>query len=478
MNKGFSIGTALAAAILAGCNGGSSDYEYAPENYDGVAVTAFSLNKDQTVLNNLDSVYFTIDLNAARVFNADSLPYGTNVGALKVTMSTDQVSEAEFTVTRPEKEDTVINYLTSPNQKIDFSNGPVSLRLKSANGSQERVYEVKVNVHKVVADSLYWSRFAVKPLPAAPSGATAQKTVAFKGKAFCLTANASGHTLAISDDPYADNWRKASVAFPKEVGTETFTATDNSLYILANDGDLLANTDEGATWASTGNTWKAISAPYGDKLIGVKETDGALTAVSQPSGVSQRLPSTFPVSLTSAGIPFTSKWASSPQVMIAGGRLADGSLTGATWAFDGTSWASIGSGLPAAEGYAVALTSICETDTVTWRVKTSQVLLAIGGRDASKVSRDVYVSRDMGLNWKKGADLLQLPPYIPNLFAADLLMFDSTFTPAGARPKAVKPIEQWEVPVLYLFGGRDERGTLLPNFWRGAVNHLTFKPLQ
>lgn len=478
MKKGLIIGAALAATLLAGCNGGDSDYEYAPVNYDGVAVTAFSLNKNRAVLNNLDSVYFTIDLNGARIFNADSLPYGTDVKELAVTMSTDQVSVAEFTVTRPEKEDTVINYLTSPNQKIDFSNGAVSLRLKSANGQKERLYEVKVNVHQVVTDSLYWSQFAVKPLPTTLKEAAGQRTVAFNGKALCLTVNASGYSLAVTNDPYADNWQKKGVSFPKAVNVESFTATENALFILAEDGDLLTSADEGATWTSTGETWKSISAAYGAKLVGVAENGGKLSAVSYPAGVSQQLQSTFPVSGTSAGVIFNSKWAAAPQVMIAGGRTESGSLTGETWAFDGTAWASIGSGLPAAEGYAVASTSICETDTVTWRVKTSQVLLAIGGRTSAGVSRDVYLSRDYGLNWQKAADLLQLPPYIPGLFSADLIVFDSTFTPSGVLPKAVKPIEQWEVPVLYLFGGRDSRGALLPHYWRGAVNHLTFKPLQ
>ncbi len=477
MKKGFIFGAVIATATIAGCNGGSSDYEYAPVNYDGVAVTAFSLNKDKAVLNNLDSVYFTIDLNGAKIFNADSLPCGTDVSGLSVTMSTDQVSVAEFTVSRPGKEDTVINYLTSPKQKIDFSNGAVALHLKSANEQQERIYEVKVNVHKVSTDSLYWSEFDINPLPTSLQAPTAQKTVVFKEKAYCLTASHQSYSLATSADPYADTWQTQGVFFPKEVSCETFSATDGALYILATDGDLLTSAD-GSAWTSTGSTWKAITASYGDKLLGLREVNGKLTAVSHPSGVSQQLPSTFPVGGTSAGILYTSKWASAPQAIIAGGRTGSGSLTGAIWAFDGTRWASISTGLPAAEGYAIATTSVCETDTVTWRVKTSQVLLAIGGRTATAVSRDVYISRDMGLNWQKAVDLLQLPTYIPALFGADLLVIDSTFTPSGVQPKAVKPIEQWVVPVLYLFGGRDDRGNLLPQYRKGTVNHLLFKPLQ
>ena len=85
-----------------------------------------------------------------------------------------------------------------------------------------------------------------------------------------------------------------------------------------------------------------------------------------------------------------------------GGRKADGTFTGATWAYDGSSWARISESMPAAEGYAVTQYPICETDTMSWRLKISDVLIAFGGKNgAGVVGRDVYVSRDMGMTWKK-----------------------------------------------------------------------------
>ena len=47
-------------------------------------VCAFSLQQDTSVLSNLDSIFFTIDLDRSVIYNADSLPKGTNVSAIAI----------------------------------------------------------------------------------------------------------------------------------------------------------------------------------------------------------------------------------------------------------------------------------------------------------------------------------------------------------------------------------------------------------
>ena len=89
---------------------------------------------------------------------------------------------------------------------------------------------------------------------------------------------------------------------------------------------------------------------------------------------------------------------------------------------------------------------------------------------------DVYVSRDMGVNWKKGSEELQLPEYIPFATGASLIVFEKTMT--DAAPAAIKPITEWQCPYLYLFGGESADGVLLDDYWSGTVNYLTRKPLQ
>ena len=63
-----------------------------------------------------------------------------------------------------------VNLLENPNDSINFAPGHVTLRITSQDGKSERMYTVKLNVHKVVADSLTWTGVAGGRLP----GATVQ----------------------------------------------------------------------------------------------------------------------------------------------------------------------------------------------------------------------------------------------------------------------------------------------------------------
>lgn len=499
MIKKKSIYLLLAAAgvlSLPSCNADSS-YETAPADLTGVAVTGFSLQSDKTVLNNLDSVFFSINLKDAMIFNADSLPYGTDVSSLSMTITTDACSELKIYYTDKDGGESSLNYLDSPNDAVDFSKGDARLHIVSYDGQYSRDYTVKVNVHKMVPDSLYWAKVDKAALPTSLNAATSQKTVKYLGKAYCLTTDGTAYSMAVNADPYNDKaWQKSSVTFPENVDVRSLTATDSRLCILTVNGKLLWSTD-GATWTDSGDVWSSITTSYEDILLGVKKIGDDYYHAFFPDRncVPEKIDAGFPVSGNAGAVVFDSKWSAAPQVMTFGGRKLNGELTGATWSFDGKSWAMLGERLPAGEGYAVADYVIAETDTVTWRVTESHVILAIGGfQSGSKVSRDVYFSRDYGVNWHKAYDELLLPEYIPAMWNADMLVFDTTlpisrgvesgwiempvrsFAVAGSR--AVEPITSWECPYLYMFGGIGENGRLQPDVWRGVVNHLSFRPLQ
>ena len=50
-------------------------------------VTSFGLQADADVLASLDSVYFTVDYDRGLIYNADSLPVGTDISGLKVKVN-------------------------------------------------------------------------------------------------------------------------------------------------------------------------------------------------------------------------------------------------------------------------------------------------------------------------------------------------------------------------------------------------------
>jgi len=522
MKRNHSIFFALAiagAVMTASCNSSSEDsYEIDAADYGSVAIKSFSLKNNGGVLNNLDSVFFSIDLNNARIFNADSLPYGTDVSALQVSITSDECSA--ITIFSPvkesdeataaeeeEKEFKEINYLEDDNVKINFSKGEVKMHVVSADGMHSRDYYLKVNVHTIVPDSLFWSEAAYTKLPSAFDNPIRQKTVkADDGKLYCYTSDGTGYNVAVSDDPFNNKWVNRRVTFPADVKLETLVFA-GKYYVLAEDGELLSSADA-FNWSRTGVYWHTIIGPYGPegdcKVLGVKVENGRYMHTAYPSdGTPDRaLAADFPVGGSSAVAEFATKWASKPQIVILGGRTSQGIATGATWAYDGTDWAKIGDGVPAGEGYALFKYKITETDTVSWRVKESQVLMAIGGSSPKGIDRNVYFSRDMGITWHVGSSLLQLPEYVPSVTYADALVV-GTLMKANAeagtasvtgwrempvrslppvygipRSRAVSAIESWECPFIYMFGGIQENGTMQNAVWRGVINHFTFRPLE
>lgn len=502
MNKFVHIFSALAVVgasfLTTACNSDET-YEYEPVDYSAVSVTGFSLKANKTVLNNLDSVFFSINLNTAEIYNADSLPYGTDVSRLGVTINTSTCSAATLHVPQGTgKDEKVYDYLTQADSLIDFSHGVVRFNIVSADGANNRDYFIRVNVHKVVPDSLYWSKMARAALPTPYAGVRAQKTLAFGEKTYCYTTDGQNFSVSVSSDLFNNRWTSSAVSFGKPVDLRSITATTDAMYALASDGTLLTSAD-GTSWSATGETWTSISAAYGDRLLGVKSSGGRYVFVEYPGGEKGEMPAGFPLSGASTAVRFDSKWSENQQIIIVGGRLADGSCSPATWTYAGDRWARLSSGIPAAEGYAVTNYTVTETDTVSWRLTEKQVTLAFGGRNSLGNNNTVYISRDMGVTWTKAGDLLQLPEYMKAGAFADIVVADTRYPlpDAGARSRAgsgwmpvgvaevpscslraVAPVTEWDCPFVYLFGGIDDAGAVQPYVWRGVVNHFTFRPLE
>ena len=136
----------MISALAMSCNEDSDDAyeEYVISN--STAITAFNLNADDSVLANLDSVHFTIDISKRIIYNADSLPRGTKITGLTInasfpTTATCKIVQEAGTV-RP---DSIYDYTTT--DSIDFT-GNVKLRITAADGT-EVDYQVKVNVHQL-----------------------------------------------------------------------------------------------------------------------------------------------------------------------------------------------------------------------------------------------------------------------------------------------------------------------------------------
>ena len=118
--------------ITSACNSNSSDDPYAISS--DVTVLGFSLKKDISILSGIDSVFFSIDLQKGLIFNADSLPKGTDITRLIPIISyPSTVMSATITMSDGSYKTGSIDYKNNPSDSIDFS-GKVILTLIAQDG--------------------------------------------------------------------------------------------------------------------------------------------------------------------------------------------------------------------------------------------------------------------------------------------------------------------------------------------------------
>lgn len=472
------IATLLLAFIIPACKG-TADDEATSIDYSSTQIKTFSLKADTKVLNNLDSVFFSIDLVNARIFNADSLPYGTKVNKLLVNITTDNCSVVELHFPREGKNDSIVNFLTNAKDSIDFSRGAVKLHVVSNDHTASRDYYINVNVHKTVGDSLTWDVKNPSPLPGSLATPVKAATVQMAGAFYTLTTDGNRHAcINVASSPL-DRGINTEFDFTFTPDVNSLVANSQAMYILSTDGDLHSSID-GKSWTSLGVKWKAITAPYGKTILGLAEVDGKLSHVTWPSSTSTAVnDNDFPLTGASQPLLFSTKWSDRDQIIIVGGSRADGSTTSAAWAYDGTNWAKIAEKTPMnASGMTVFPYYFCSTDTNKWIATKRSVIVAMGGRRLEQgkdvvMMGDVYLSYDFGFHWTKAPKSMTLPTTFPAVSDTRVFVVNETL-----HSRAVRPITEWDTPYIYMYGGYNRQGSLSTNIYRGVFNVLQFKPLQ
>ncbi len=451
----------------------STDVYSAANASSSTMVTSFNIKPNTKVLANLDSVFFSIDQVNATIYNADSLPWGTDVRKLVMNVGLPTSASASVVMPSLENGQSVTVELTD---SINFSGNGVWLRVTSADGDRERVYSVKVNVHACNPDSLQWQATST-PLPCSTlAGFTEQSTVAFKGQFLCIARSPAQTMLYTASNPAATQWDAIGLTeLGDSVVLSTLSASADALYALSIDNDLLCSTD-GLTWNKVALGWDHLYGVYGSNAVGVK--DGKW--ITYPDNRTGAIPDGMPVEGTSALWTFTNDWAIAPQALFIGGRDAQGRLSTNAWGFDGNNWTQL-SGmmnsdmLPAAEGMTLFPYFTFKINGGNYMANRQSAWIALGGKLADgTINNKVYVSLNNGLNWHEAPEGLQLPAEIAPRTGASVVLDNRTFTAS----RAIKPITQWDAPYIYMFGGYDASGKIYDQLWTGVINRLTFKPLQ
>lgn len=485
-------GIAASALLLCACNS-DSEPEYKDLGSETtVAITKFSLKKDESKNVALDSVFFSIDLDNGVIFNADSLPMGTDVTDLVPVISyPSSVSGAVITMEGGSKRTGEVNYMETPSDSIDFS-GKVFLKLTAQDGETQRTYRLKVNVHTVPSDSLIWSQVGSSQLPSQHANPTAQKSVKHNNAIYCMIREENGSlTLSTTENPSAEDWNITPVSELGKFQIRTFTAATDAFYILDEAGILYTSADA-ITWNATPEKWINILGGYSNNVLGIKSENGELHHASYPTQINNtKLEEGFPVRDYSNLASFENKWSTTPTSFIVGGIDADNNIVSSAWAFDGTTWAQI-SQYGAMSLRQATLIPYYAYRTVSGNSNISNmemnVWLLMGGITLSgELNSDVYISYDNGVNWQRAVDYLQLPQEFALFSNADAIVLEhelnANLKDYWTRKPARLPFIQngydlsWQCPYIYLTGGYNSEGIFMNTIRRGVLNKLTFTPI-
>lgn len=474
-----------------GCNSKKED-EPGYVQSSSTAVTAFKLKPNSSVMKNLDSVYFSIDLEHGVIYNADSLPMGTPVTKLipQITYPTE-CTGAVIRMSGGALKEGEVDYKSSPTDTIDFS-GNVTLTLTAQNGMDSRTYRLKVNVHKVKPDSLCFDKQATTLLPSRKENPLAQKTVQYKDGVISIIKESDGGWTAATSARTV-NWVKTPFTplFTPEV--RTLTSVNDVLYILDTNG-VLHKSNDGLNWLATGKTWSNILGAYGNDLLGLRKENGKYLHTSL-SGVypEEEVPAGFPVKDASNMLCLTNRWAVDPIGFITGGETQSGETVEGTWGFDGHTWAMVSNTPPPAlKGAVVAPYFVYKQTSAMWLQTEFPVMMLFGGelKDGA-LNKSTYISIDNGVNWTEAPDNLSLPDNIPPFRNADIAVLSTPMSGSLADAWQDKPNKirkrlnyklegydiYWDCPYIYLFGGETADDRLNTVVWRGILSRLTFMPL-
>ncbi|MDD2953464.1 MAG: DUF6242 domain-containing protein [Parabacteroides sp.] len=418
-------------------------------------ISSFKLSSDS--ISGLDTVKFTIDQLTGRVFNIDSLPYGTKVEKVLCTITAASNYSLSGIEVSPSAYKDSIYYLNNLSDSIDFS-APVKFVVHAYDKVTTKVYMAQVNVHQVVPDSMVWSMYANPML-----GITVkdQKVVTYDYKGsenyFMYVKPAeSGKPYQLYYAPVSapKGWQSLSLAgLPSEgLLISQITEYNNALYVPASNGTLYRSED-GLTWSAVDNT-PSVKYILGSVEQGAKQPSALATIVDREGKLAfcamnesmewiagDAVPSGFPVAGFS-NLQYAAMY--HEYLMIAGGRAADNQMVNTTWAtMNGTSWALMASGdanFTKREGAMIA--------------HYDDRFFLIGGIDASnKALKDMYQSIDYGISWS--------------------LIDSMVVLPTGYAARGFSSIIVDKENFVNIFGGKTSTGSNdLNQLWRGRINRL------
>ncbi len=437
----------FAGMFLTGCLSNTNNQIADPSDNASVLYAYIPSNSDSP---NASTASFTIDNVENRIYNVDSLPYGTKIDSLYIGFSfasslgfvvNDSVSEA------------VNPYSPSgtTSKHVNF-NDSVTIENVATDGQTKKKYQIELRVHKVQTYLHVWNKLN-EGITATPS--ENQKAIFFNNKFFYYVGHSTANTLYTSSD--AASWAETpSSGLPLNAELRNMVMLADALFLLHNGNEIYKSTD-GTAW--TMNTTsvdadynlKTLLFPFKNKLWAVAQhkADNSVKIASSSDGINWIFPGkktfydNFPV--IDFAVSAFKPAREGVKVVVIGGISPSGKRLNTIWSAedilrDSLNWTNLqvsNSNLPAISHAAVEY--------------YGSKLLLFGGKTNTLLvdTTQLRQSKNHGLNWLQPDTTVNMHADYTARYNASLITKDNTLYVIGGHSATAPLADVWKIRVNF-----------------------------
>ena len=441
MNKFLYIFPLIAAFFLCSC---SSDSSTSTVKSSVAKLSAFSFAKNDS-MPGLAAAVFTIDerLDTGLVWNKDSILYGTSLDTV-VPKFTFAATPSSAILKTPDTTLALTGYDT-----LSFSKQPIYITIRSQDGTNTKVYEIRPSVHQVDPDLYTWTLLTDGVYPVDESE---QRVVELDDEFVMIRTN--GFELYAYSSVDGETWTDLGMVSGLPGSARVRQIISNGDTLFYGEDNMIFQSVDAVNWDVTYVSYEVqtMIMYWNDHIWVLVDNDGQELAYwngTELTLTGLKPMSDFPIS-DFAAVQFSSS-SERARAMIIGGFAENGRSLNSRWNFEYSRH------IKENGGYRIEEYSI-DRPTFTTLTGVSVIwyndqLLMFGGVDADMkyFGRDILISNDEGLNWTQADSVKN---QLPEVYQA--------------RQKQTAIVRD---NYIYLFGGQDNI-TTFSDVYRGKLNSI------